>query len=164
MNEFIFIGRIVNTHGIKGELRILSDFEKKERVFKPNIPIYIGKNKEKEEIENYRKHKQFDMITLTGYSNINEVLKYKGQNVYVERNILNLKEGEYLYEDLLGMEIMENKKVLGKIKDIVYNKSNILLYIEGEKNFYIPLNSEYIQKVDVEKGIVETKGGESLIL
>lgn len=164
MKEFVFIGHIVNTHGIKGELRILSDFEKKEQVFKPNIPIYIGKNKEKEEIENYRKHKQFDMITLTGYSNINEVLKYKGQNVYVERNILNLKEGEYLYEDLLGMEIMENKKVLGKIKDIVYNKSNILLYIEGEKNFYIPLNSEYIQKVDVEKGIVETKGGESLIL
>lgn len=164
MNKFVFIGRIVNTHGIKGELRILSNFEKKERVFKANTPIYIGKNKEKEEIENYRRHKQFDMITLKGISNINEVLKYKGQNVYVERNVLNLKDGEYLYEDLLGMEIIENQKVLGKIKDIVYNKSNILLYIEGEKNFYIPLNEEYIKKVDVEKRIVETKGGESLIL
>lgn len=164
MNELVFIGKIVNTHGIKGELRILSDFEKKEHVFKANTPIYIGKSKEKEEIETYRKHKQFDMIMLKGISNINEVLKYKGQNVYVERNVLNLKDGEYLYEDLLGMEIIENQKVLGKIKDIVYNKSNILLYIEGEKNFYIPLNKEYIKKVDVEKRIVETKGGESLIL
>lgn len=164
MNELVFIGKIVNTHGIKGELRILSDFEKKERVFKTNTPIYIGKNKDKEVIKTYRLHKQFDMITLEGYTNINEVLKYKGQNVYVKRCILNLKNDEYLYEDLLGMEIIENKKILGKIKDIVYNKSNILLYIEGEKNFYIPLNEEYIKKVDVEKRIVETEGGESLIL
>ncbi len=164
MNEFVFIGKIVNTHGIKGELRILSDFEKKERVFKPNTSLYIGKSKEKEEIETYRRHKRFDMITLKGYTNINEVLKYKGQNVYVERSTLNLQNGEYLYEDLPGMEVIENQKVLGKIKDIVYNKSNILLFIEGEKNFYIPLNVEYIKKVDVEKRIVETKGGESLIL
>ncbi len=164
MNEYVYIGRIVNTHGIKGELRILSEFERKELVFTPGIPIYIGKEKKEEIIKTYRHHKCFDMITLESYTNINEVLKYIRQNVYIKRSILNLKKGEYLYKDLIGMEIIENKKVLGKIKEIVYNKANILLYIEGEKNFYVPLNQEYIQKVDVEKKCVYTKGGENLIL
>ena len=135
MNDFILIGKIVNTHGIKGEVKILSDFEYKERVFKPNIEIYIGKDKNKEVIKTYRHHKQFEMITMDEYSNINEVLKYKSQNVYVKRSILELNSNEYLYEDLIDMEIIEDKKVLGKIKDIVYNKNNKLLYIKGEKYF-----------------------------
>ena len=42
--------------------------------------------------------------------------------------------------------LLENKKILGKIKDIVYNKANILLYIEGKKNFYIKVNDNYIKK------------------
>ena len=40
--DYVYIGKIVNTHGIKGELRILSNFDKKEHVFKPNFKIYIG--------------------------------------------------------------------------------------------------------------------------
>ena len=164
MNDFVFIGRIVNTHGIKGELRILSNFERKERVFKPNATIYIGKEKQEKIISTYRHHKQFEMITLERYTNINEVLKYKDQNVYVKRMTLELKPEEYLYEDLLDMEIIENQKVLGKIKDIVYNKANILLYIEGEKNFYIPLNEEYVKEVNLETKEVKVVGGSNLIL
>ena len=79
--EYIYIGKIVNTHCIKGELRLLSDFEKKDRVFKSGINIFIGKEKQSETIKTYRHHKQFEMITLEGYTNINEVLKYKDQNV-----------------------------------------------------------------------------------
>ncbi len=164
MNDFILIGKIVNTHGIKGEVKILSDFEYKERVFKPNIEIYIGKDKNKEVIKTYRHHKQFEMITMDEYSNINEVLKYKSQNVYVKRSILELNSNEYLYEDLIDMEIIEDKKVLGKIKDIVYNKNNILLYIKGEKYFYIPLNNEYVKNVDLVNKKVLVDGGSNLIL
>lgn len=164
MNEYVLIGRIVNTHGIKGELRILSDFEKKERVFKPNIPIYIGKEKKEETIKTYRHHKEFEMITMSGYTNINEVLKYKGMNVYVKRETLNLQENEYIYSDLIGMQVVEKEKTLGKIKEIVYNKANPLLVVEGEKIFYIPLREEFIKKVDVSSKKVQVEGGENLIL
>ena len=71
MQDFVYIGKIVNTHGIKGELRLLSKFSYKERVFVKGMTIYIGRNKEKEEIVSYRHHKCFEMITLKGYSNIN---------------------------------------------------------------------------------------------
>jgi 16S rRNA processing protein RimM len=94
--KYIFIGRIVNTHALKGEVRIVSDFEFKDRIFKENTLLYIGENKDKEIIETYRKHKQFDMVKFKGIDYINDVLKYKGSKVYIDESILNLKDDEIL--------------------------------------------------------------------
>ena len=88
MEEYIYIGKIVNTHGIKGEVRILSDFEKKDRVFVAGMPIYIGRKKEKEIINSYRHHKNFEMITMKGYNDINQILKYKGLYVYIKKEVI----------------------------------------------------------------------------
>ena len=60
--EYVYIGKIVNTHGIKGELRIISDFDKKEIVFKPGFAFYLGDFKKKEIVNSYRRHKNFDRI------------------------------------------------------------------------------------------------------
>lgn len=164
MNEYIFIGKIVNTHGIKGELRILSDFDKKELIFKKDFNIYIGPSHIKEVISTYRVHKSFDMISLNGYQNINEVLKYKGQNVYIKRRDLNLKPGEYLLDDLINLKIMYNKKEVGKVSNIIKNSLNILLEIEGNKKFYIPYNKEFIKKVDLINREVAVENIEGLML
>ncbi len=164
MREYVLIGKIVNTHGIKGELRILSQFERKNLVFKPDFKVYIGEEKQEEVIKTYRPHKEFDMVMLQGYSNINEVLKYKNKKVYVKRRDLLLSENDYLYEDLIGLNVEENEKTLGKIVEIVYNNGNILLAVRGEKKFYIPLQDAFIKKVDVKKGIVVVVGGRDLML
>lgn len=86
------------------------------------------------------------MVTLNGINNINEVLKYKGLNVYIDRAELKLKSNEYILEDLIGFTIIENKKILGKLKDFMYNNGNILLSITGDKDFYIPYNDYFIKK------------------
>lgn len=165
MNKnYIYIGKIVNTHGIKGELRLLSDFDKKDIVFKNGFEIYIGEEKIKEVITSYRHHKEFEMITLNGYNNINEVLKYKTKKVYVLRDSLQMKNNEYLLQDLIQLDVYENEEKLGKIVNIVYNKLNPLLYIEGDKNFYLPINDEYIKKVDLENGKVNVENAKGLIL
>ena len=161
MSEYILVGKLVNTHGIKGEVKILSDFEYKERIFKKDFKLYLGHKYEKMIIESYRYHKIFDMVTFKGISNINEVLKYKGMKVYIKRCDLKLQEGEYLYSDLVGKNIVEDKIVLGKVKEIVYNNSNILLKCEGSKVFYIPLKSDYIVKIDKD---IETQRVRELML
>ena len=74
--DLIYIGKIVNTHGIKGEVRILSDFEYKEEVFKINNKLIVDNNELI--IKSYRKHKNYDMVTFEGIDDINDVLKYKG--------------------------------------------------------------------------------------
>ena len=162
--DYIYIGKIVNTHGIKGELRIRSDFDKKALIFKPGFTLYVGEGFVPEEIVTYRVHKDFDMVTFKGYDNINQVLNYLKLNVYVKRSDLSLNSDDYLLQDLIGLNVMENGEMLGKVADIVYNGSNILLEISADKNFYIPKNSNFIKKVDINSKIIEVENAKGLIV
>ncbi len=148
--EKVYVGKIVNTHGIKGELRILSSFEWKEKVFFIGNKLYIGKKDVIEEIATYRKHKNFDMVTFKGYQNINEVLKYKGLSVYVTRESLHLKDNEYLDRDLIGFAVFmdqEKKGVLSSIRTLA--KGNKILEIDAfGKKVNVPYQKEFIQKID----------------
>lgn len=161
--EFIRIGKLVNTHGIKGEVKILSDFTKKELIFKPNFILYLGNKKEAFTITCYRHHKIFDMVTLEGLNNINDVLKYKGLDVFINREDLELKN-DYLLEDLVGLTVIEDKTILGKVVDLMYNNGNDLLCIKGEKNFYIPVNGGYIKNVDLKNKKIEVENAKGLII
>lgn len=164
MDDYVFIGKIVKTHGIKGELRIKSDFDKKELVFQPGFTLYIGKGYVPEEIVSYRKHKDFDMVIFKGYDNINQVLHYLKMDVYVKRESLSLKEDDYLLQDLIGFTVLENGEILGKVSDIVYNGSSILLYIASSQNFYIPYQNYFVKKVILEKHVIEVENAKGLIL
>ncbi len=144
--DLVYIGKIVNTHGIKGELKIKSDFEKKELVFKVGNKIII--DKEEHTIRSYRYHKIFDMITIDEYDNINDVLCYVGKNVYVSRDSLKLKEKDYLLSDLIGLDVVFNDKVYGIVKDYS-NDVNPLLLINYDKDYYIPINKKFIKEVDL---------------
>ena len=79
----VYIGKIVNTHGIKGEVRILSDFLYKDKAFKVGTNIIIDEVTYK--ITSYRKHKQFDMVTLDGFNDINQVLFLMKKKVYKKK-------------------------------------------------------------------------------
>lgn len=150
MEDYIYIGKIVNTHGIKGEIRILSDFEKKDKVFVVGMPIYIGRKKEKEVITSFRHHKAFEMITMDGYSDINQVLKYKGLYVYVKKEDLKLEEGEYLETDLIGLTVMVNQEEKGTVSDIRDSGHNKFLVIDTSgKQVFIPYQKEFISKIDL---------------
>ncbi|MCD8562397.1 MAG: hypothetical protein LRY26_01295 [Bacilli bacterium] len=73
--NLITIGKLVNTHGIRGEVKIISDFELKDQVFKKGNTLFI--NNEQLEIISYRKHKNFDMVKLKDLEDINLVLNIK---------------------------------------------------------------------------------------
>lgn len=129
--DYLKVGKIVNTHGIKGELRLLSNFKYKNKVFKNDFKIYIGKEKDMEVINSYRVHKMFDMITLKGYSNINEVLKYKGKLVFIDKNDLVLNKDEYLDEDLIGFDVIYEDISNLKVVEIVNYPNNKLLKVRS---------------------------------
>lgn len=143
--KYIKVGTIVNTHALKGEVRIISNFEYKDRVFKINNTLYIGMSKSEEVIETYRVHKNFDMVKFKGIDNITDVLKYKGSAVYVNIDDLKLKDDEVLIEELLGMSVIVNNKLLGSITDYIDNNGNKLVVVN---NKYIPYNKDLIEKID----------------
>lgn len=145
--KYIFIGRIVNTHALKGEVRIVSDFEFKDRIFKENTLLYIGENKDKEIIKTYRKHKQFDMVKFKGIDYINDVLKYKGSKVYIDESILSLKDDEILISELINMDVYNDNKYVGKITEYRSDNGNNMLRVN---NKLIPYNKDFITKIDKE--------------
>lgn len=150
--KYVLIGKIVNTHGLKGEVRILSNFKYKDRVFKSGMKIYIGKDKISEKITSYRHHKIFEMITMDGYNDINEVLKYKGEYVFVNKEDIILKEKEYLDEDIIGLKVYAKDKLLGVVRRIEKHSLNEILVVENEeKNYLVPYNFDIILSIDLEK-------------
>lgn len=150
--KYVLVGKLVNTHGLRGEVRILSDFKYKDRVFVPGMKIYLGKSKVCEVITSYRHHKIFEMIMMDGYNDINEVLKYKGEYVFINKEDLVLGVNEYLDEDIIGCNIYVDGKLLGIVKRIDKHSINELLYVEnGEKNYLVPYNFDIILNVNLEK-------------
>ena len=144
--DLINIGKIVNTHGLKGEIRIISDFKYKKDVFKTNNVVYI--NKEKYIIKSYRFHKIYDMITLDSINTIEQAEELKGLNVYIDRT--DYKFDGYLNEDLIGLDVYDNEILKGKIVDVVKTINNDLLVIEGNKRHMVPNIPEFIKEVDLE--------------
>ena len=159
---YIKIGELVNTHGIKGEVRIISDFKYKEEVFKIKNNLYIGKNKEKLVINSYRKHKIFDMVTFVGLNNINDVLIYKGENVFIKKDEINI-DG-YFDEDLIGIDAYSNDTYIGKITGILKGVKNDNLIIENNKiKNLVPNIPEFIEKIDLQNKKLYIKEIEGLL-
>ena len=154
--DYIYIGKIVSAHGIKGEVKIISDFFEKDKIFKKGFKLYITPLYHEEVINTYRVHKNYDMVTFNGYNDINEILKYIGMGVYIKRSDLDLKEDEYLLSDLIGYAVYDNNKLLGKVSGINFN-NNVLLKIDDI--FYIPFIDEFIEKVDVKTKKIMTRNG-----
>ncbi len=141
----IIVGKYVNTHGIKGEIRILSDFSRKDLIFKPKFKLYI--NNKEFIIKSYRKHKNYDMITFEGINSINDIEYLKGNNVYIKRDDIN----EFIDEDLYKYLISVNSK-LYKIKNILMNNFQKILVLENDK--MVPYVKDFILKKDDEKKII----------
>ena len=160
--NYIFIGEIVNTHGLKGELRIISDFNFKKDVFKKGQVLYVGKRKEKMVINTYRYHKIYDMVTLDGINDINDAIVFKGDKVYVDRDSLNV-DG-FLNEDIIGVSVYNEDALIGSVESIMKSpRYDILVVTDKEKRNLIPFIDEFVVKVDLPNNRIDIKAIEGLL-
>ena len=90
------------------------------------------------------------MITLKDYNNINEVLKYKGKNVYVNDSDIKLDNNKYLDEELIGLNVIYEDNNKGTIVDIErYDKTVLFNIKNNDKEYLIPYNDNIIDKIDI---------------
>ena len=145
--NYIYIGDIVNTHGLKGEVRIVSDFKFKESAFKKDMIFYIGKSKTKEQVASHRTHKNFDMVIFKDKNYIDDVIIYKNEPVYVLRDDLEY-EG-YLDEDLIGLDVYCNNRHLGRVDSILKTNAHEILVVKNGSKHMVPYVDEFISNVDL---------------
>lgn len=151
-DEYYLVGSIVNTHGIKGEVKVKSEtnldrFEKGNTLYLKKNGKYIVIT-----IDSHRVHKGMDLITFNGITNINDVLDYKGCNLYVKHD----DDDTIYYEDLIGKNIIVDGKTIGKVSDIREVPQGIILECEiSGKIKFVPYVDEFIKEVNNE-GIIVT--------
>src|SRR5690625_2962352 len=109
MTEYLDIGKIVNTHGLKGEVKVvrITDFDER---FKPGnqVFLFLANRSDPLEltIENHRQHKQFDMLRFKGLESINDVESFKQGMLKISKTDQHtLEKGSYYYHEIIGCEV-----------------------------------------------------------
>lgn len=155
MLQYLEIGQIVNTFGIKGELKI-NPFTDDINRFDELKSIFVVKNKEliQYEIETVRYHKNMVILKLKGINSMNEAEKLKGLYIKIDRKYAKkLPKGTYFIADLIGLEVYdENSNLLGSIDDIYNTGANDIYVVKNNlgKQILLPGIPQVIKKVDLE--------------
>lgn len=166
--EYIKIGKILNTRGIKGELKIkpLTDFQNDR--YKSGNTIYIFHENEYLlfEVKKYRPYKNLDLLTLKNNEDINLVEKYKGSYIFVSSDSeTTLLEGEYHLSELIDLEVYQAKRLVGHISDIkTYPQGDYveILTIDSAKKL-VPFRDEFVIDVNLDKAYIEIIEMEGLL-
>lgn len=167
--EYTSIGKILNFHGIKGEVKI--GFSNQELIKNIKV-VFIDKNKEKIplNVSSVRFHKTFAIVKFREFNSINDVIEFKGKNIYLSKNtvINSLSENEFLIDDLIGLKAFDNEEnYIGEITEIRENIAHDILCIktpdENKDLVLVPFVSELVPIVDINKKIVIIKPIEGLL-
>lgn len=143
MSKKYEIGKIVNTFGIKGEIKIYPyvDYIMDLKFF------YVDDNKM--EIEKCRTQKNLVIVKIKGIDDINVVEKLKGKIVSVyEEDLPSLTEGTYYIKDLIGLDVItDDGRELGKLDDVIQTGANDVYNVNG---ILLPVIDEVVKKIDLE--------------
>lgn len=154
----LYIGKIVNTHGIKGELRIKDNLTTNQRneIFKIGSNLIIDDKAYK--ITSYRVHKDYDMVIFDGFNNINEVLFLKGKNVYKSKDEINLNNGDILDSELITYKVKTTDEKEGSILNIEETGNNykILRLLIDNNEVLVTYHKDFV-KIDSNKKEVIVK-------
>ena len=149
--EYVIIGEIINTFGIRGELKIDSHTDFINDRYKKDSIIYIGEEYKEYVCENVRVHKGFIILKLKGFDNINNVLDLKGKMIYKNvDDIKSLKDGEYYFKDLKGLDVFVDNKKVGIILKVEKGISyNFLRIKKDDEEILVPYLKNFILNVDI---------------
>ncbi|GMB08483.1 ribosome maturation factor RimM [Thermolongibacillus altinsuensis] len=157
MTKWFNVGKIVNTHGIRGEVRVISRTDFANERYKVGNTLYIFMENADAPIEvkvaRHRVHKSFDLLTFEGYDNINLVEKFKGAMIKIpETQLQPLNEGEYYFHEIIGCTVItEEGEIIGQVKEILTPGANDVWVVKRKngKDVLIPYIDDIVKAVDV---------------
>jgi len=151
--ELVKIAAIVNTKGLKGVLKIKSFTDFKDERYKKGNILYISFKGENiaVTINSFQTGKSTDNIGFTEFTDINQVEKYKGCELFISKEeIHDLDTDEFYFDELIGMEVFNKEQLLGECIDIsVYPQGEVLVIKTKKKDLLIPFRKEFIEEVNI---------------
>lgn len=155
------VGKIINTHGIRGEVRVLSTSDFTDERFMPGNALYLfdkGTLVKEVVVKTHRKHKQFDLLSFEELEDINLIEGFKGFDIKIsEDQQQDLEDGSYYYHQIIGLDAvtLDGEKI-GRISEILAPGANDVWVVKrkGKKELLLPVIDDVIKKVDLEQGLV----------
>lgn len=155
--DWLNVGKIVNTHGIRGELKVISRTDFPEERFRPGSLLTLMNEETGQAVEaevaSARMHKDAYIVKFKPWDNINQVEQYKGWLLKVSKDErIELDEGEYYYHEIIGCRVVsEEGETIGTIEEILAPGANDVWVVRrpGAKPAYIPYIDDVVRQVDV---------------
>jgi len=155
-SEFLEAGKIANTHGIRGEVRLqpwadspvfLTSFE---RLYIDGAPV---------KVRSARVHKGCVIAALDGVDDIESAIKLKNKTVYVAREDVSLEEGRNFVVDLIGLRAVdaETGADLGTVADVLCLPSNDVYVLKGAREILVPAVPDFVKEVDIGAGYIKLR-------
>ena len=158
MEEFLRVGVITSTHGIKGEVKVYPTTDDAERFLalkEKEVLLDTGREMLPLVIENVRFFKNLVILKFQGIDNINDIEKYRGRDLLVTReNAVPLEEGEFFICDIIGSTVYEEDgSVFGTLRDVMETGANNVFVVEtGDgRGVLLPYIDDCIREVNVEE-------------
>ena len=164
------VGKIVNTHSLKGEVKVISSTDFEEERFKKGSKLLITRGNQlirEVVVQSYRNHKNFLLVKFEGIDSVEEAEKLKNLQIKIDSDeVGGLEENEFYFHQIIGCEVFdENDKNLGEIIDILTPGANDVWVIKGEngKEILIPYIEDVVKKIDITNNKVNIEVMEGLI-
>ena len=165
LKEFLEVGKIVTTHGIRGEVKVepwcdTPDF------LKEFSTLYLDKGKTPMTVVRARSYKNMGYLQLQGVDTMDQAQTLRGKVLYIRRSDAHLQEGEFFIQDLIGLTVVDadSEKTYGTLCQVSETGANDVYHIKGEdgKVRLIPAIPQVVVETDLEKGIMTIRPLEGL--
>ena len=155
MEQLLQVGIISSTHGVRGEVKVFPTTDDVKRFKKlKKVILDTGREHLPLEVESVKFFKQFAIVKFKGIDNINDIEKYKGKSLLVDReNAVKLRKDEYFIADMIGLQVYtEDGEAFGVLKDVLETGANDVYIIDSQKygEVLVPAIKQCILDVDIE--------------
>ncbi|WP_415272743.1 ribosome maturation factor RimM [Bacillus siamensis] len=170
-NRWFNVGKIVNTHGIKGEVRVISKTDFAEERYKPGNTLYLFAEGAAEPIKvtvsTHRLHKQFHLLQFKEMPSLNEVEHLRNMVIKVpEEDLGELEEDEFYFHEIIGCEVVsEDGELIGTVKEILTPGANDVWVVarKGKKDALIPYIASVVKEININEKKIKIHVMEGLI-
>lgn len=171
MEKWFNVGKIVNTHGIRGEVRVISRTDFADERYKVGNSLFLFKDQQETPIQltitSHRKHKNFNLLTFEGYNNVNDVVNFKEGLLKVPESYLgDLEEDEYYFHEIIGCKVQTSTgEELGTIREILTPGANDVWVIQAKKgkDILIPYIADVVKEIDIANKTITIEPMEGLL-
>ena len=155
LNQYLEAGKIVGTHGVRGEMRVEPWCDSAEFLAALKT-LYFDEGAQKLDVAASRVHKSLLLLRLKGVDSVEQADLLRGKIIYLDRSDVQLEEGRYFIQDLIGMDVFDADNFIyyGKLSEVMRTGANDVYQVtsESRKNYLIPAIPDVITGVSLADG------------